>query len=128
MVASGLNKINTTNTIIVCAIFGVSIFEFILIIYIVIRDMIKKVKSTFVIKDHFTVYFIIYSLLTLVAKLFLLDTYYKNKLFSHTLNCSQVVSEFCPQLLLVISFCIFWIKTMILSSISLDTCDSFKRN
>ena len=55
-----------------------SLMEILFILYMVVKDMIKNVRTTFVIKDHFTVYFIIYVLLALGGKIFILDTYYKD--------------------------------------------------
>ena len=52
--------------------------EILFILYMVVKDMIKNVRTTFVIKDHFTVYFIIYVLLALGGKIYILDTYYKD--------------------------------------------------
>ncbi len=87
--------ITSAGTRVVWLIATASSVEIMAILYIVIRDLMKNTRNIFVIKDNFTVYFIIYILIALTFKIFLIDTYYKGEL-KHKRKCSFFISEYIP--------------------------------
>jgi hypothetical protein len=58
-------------------VFGINLATLIIVFTLSLRDIIKSSQAMFVLKDQYTVYFIVYLNFGLFFKLLVIDTYYK---------------------------------------------------
>ncbi|CDW82050.1 UNKNOWN [Stylonychia lemnae] len=117
---------SSAGLIVVWSMAGFSIIQIIWILTFSIRDIIKSTQLSYVLKDRFTVYYVVYILIGLSFKVLVLDSYYKDYLDSRK-ACSNFVSEYIPHVFVILTVAVAMFKIQILSRVSWDTLESYKK-
>ena len=105
------SHITSEGMAVVWSVAGISVFQIFWIMFYSIRDMIRSTQNNFILKDDFTVYFVVYMIIALCFKILVVDSYYKEMLVKRR-SCSNFIAEYVPQIFIVVGVSIVMFKTM----------------
>jgi predicted nucleic acid-binding Zn ribbon protein len=94
------------------------------------RDLMKFDREYLsVLKDQHTVFFAAFILLSLLFKLFILDTYYKDEMNTPRV-CSMFISEYMPEFFLALSCLLVTAKAIMLTMMHFSdkSAESYNKN
>jgi hypothetical protein len=112
---------------IVWSLVGCSSFSLASITYFIYKDLIKfNHEYLSVLKDSFTAFFITFSFLSLLLKMTIIDTYFKDEVDNQR-SCALFVSDYLPQFFIALSSVLVSIKSVILIIINRDTLQTYKK-
>ena len=103
-------SIDVETELIVFIIAGCAAAEIVFIVYSLLRDINKITANTFVLKDENTVYFLMFLTVGLFFKILLIDTFYKDEINKDDFSCSIFVSDYVPQVFLVLAISVYMLK------------------
>ena len=119
---------DTKEAIVVWSLVACSFATITAITYFTYKDLMKFNHDYLsVLKDPFTAFFVTFSFLSLLLKMTIIDTYFKNEVDT-TRSCALFVSDYLPQFFIALSSALVSIKLIMLVIINKDTLESYKKN
>ena len=125
---------NVLDQLVIWSIFGLSVIEIIVILYVSQQNLIKIAKSQYVHKDHQIVYFVTFIMIALIFKLVILVSLQQIESSDiqpgksiTDLNCQVLLHTHVPQVFIVSAILIILIKSVIVNSNTQEKDLEFKQ-
>lgn len=94
------------------------------ILYLTVKEILKKTSDSFVLKDQYTIYFVTLTVISLIFKITIIDTQLKEET-SFKNSCSMFLSTFVPEFFLNLAYTCMAIKAVFLWLNIRDTKNSY---
>jgi hypothetical protein len=104
---------------------GTSGLALVFVIYLTVKEILKKTNDSFVLKDQYTIYFVTLVIISLLFKMMLIDTALKEETAFKN-SCSMYLSTFVPEYFLNLAYSCMAIKAIFLYLNAKDTKKSYQ--
>jgi hypothetical protein len=97
----------------------------VVVLYLTVKEILKKTNDSFVLKDQYTIYFVTLAVMSLLFKMVLIDTAIKEET-GYKNSCSMYLSTFVPEFFLNLAYSCMAIKAMFLFLNCKDSKQSYQ--